>query len=212
MGDLFDTLRKMDLYEQALIVVTSDHGESLGGHNQIGHGGLYLEQLMVPLIVKFPASWKQKPMVVAQPIELLDVMPTILDACGITPPNDLDGQSLLPFMDNTTPSVKYLVAQMTFREGRASISNPAKRAALQPGRWLLIHDARTPSWELFDLTADPLGLVDVANQKPPSVLPLMAALADRDKGVATATFVAPITVEITDELRKQLESLGYVGD
>lgn len=212
LGTLFDALREMDLYDQALIVFTSDHGESLGGHGQIGHGGLYLEQLMVPLIFKFPASWKLQPQVIGDPVELLDVMPTILEACNVELPPALDGRSLLPVQGHTPPAARYLVTQMTFREGPESISNPAKRSILEPGRWLLIHDARAPALELFDLTADPAGLVDVADRKLSSILPLMAALADRDQGRATDRFVQPQTVQISDQLRKELESLGYVGD
>ena len=101
LGELFAEFRRLQLYDEALIVVTSDHGESLGEHDQIGHGGLYLEQLLVPLIIKLPASWAAPRGRVAQPVALLDVLPTILSACGIPLPADLDGRSLLPLLWGT---------------------------------------------------------------------------------------------------------------
>ena len=212
MGELFHKLRKLGLYDEALIVVTSDHGESLGLHGQIGHGGLYLEQLMVPLIVKFPASWNLTPAVSPTPVELVDVMPTILDVSGLEVPDDIDGRSLLPAVRSGGRGRRQLITQMTFKEGPESISNPCKRALLDPGRWLLIHDARSRTAQLFNLTTDPRGLTNLADEHPALLVNLAATLAAREAGQPTGEFLEPEHVEISDELRQELESLGYVED
>lgn len=210
VGRLIARLRELDLYDEALLVVTSDHGESLGTHEQIGHGGLYVEQLLVPLIVKFPHSWNVPPQRVAAPVALLDVMPTLCAAGGIEVPADLDGRSLLPLLRGEPWPRRNLVAQITYNEGRQAITNAAKRAVLVPGHWLLIHDAATPLVELFDLQADASGLTPVAAQ-PPELLPrLLAALAEHDPGAAAGGFTAPERVEMSAELKQQLEALGYV--
>jgi arylsulfatase A-like enzyme len=211
LGALFDALRAMRLYEEALIIVTSDHGESLGSHDQIGHGGLYLEQLRVPLIIKFPVSWKIAPRVIDEPVELVDLMPTAYDACGIELPQGLDGRSLMPLIRHGTWKRRFTIAQTTHQEGRDAITNAAKRAVLVPSEWLLIHDARAQEAELFDLTADPRGLADVRTGKAEAVGNLMAALTAHDPGPPMGEFVMPESEQMSDELRRQLETLGYIG-
>ncbi len=210
MGHLVSDLKRRGLYDEAMIVVTSDHGESLGEHDQIGHGGLYLEQLLVPLIVKLPKSWNIKPKVLEHPVELLDVMPTIYDACGIKLPEGVDGRSVLPIILSGDGGKMYLIAQMTFREGRDGISNATKRAILDPGRWLLIHDATGERVELFNLRDDPLGLTDISGGKPPAVVGLMKVLAARDMESSDGEIIDPESVEMSEELLRQLKSLGYL--
>ena len=212
LGELFRKLRELNLYDEALIVVTSDHGESLGRPGRIGHGGLYPEQLLVPLIIKFPASWKPVPAVLPKPVELVDVMPTILDACGLELPEGLDGRSLLPIIRSGGRGRRHLIAQMTFEEGPELISNPCKRALLDPGRWLLIHDGRTAAAQLFDLVADPTALTDVADEKPRQLANLAAILAAYEASEPTGEFIEPPPVNISDELRRGLEALGYVAN
>ncbi|MDY7107934.1 MAG: sulfatase [Planctomycetota bacterium] len=212
MEDLFDTLRALNIYDETLIIVLSDHGESLGEHEQVGHGGLYIEQLMVPFLVKLPASWRIEPGVVDQPVALLDLMPTILDACGLPVPEDCEGRSLLPLVTGGGAHRRHLVAQTTFREGAEGISNPVKRAIQDPGRWLLIHDGQTDARALFDLLEDPAGLVNVADRHPEVVEELLAVLRTYDAGETTGVFVAPPADPISEERKRALESLGYTGD
>lgn len=212
LAELLDKLRELKLYDPALIIVTSDHGESLSEHDQIGHGGLYLEQLLVPLIIKFPASWRIAPRVIEAPVEMIDVMPTVYQACGLEPPKDKDGRSLLPLIDDGRGGRRFLITQTTFREGREGITNPAKRAILEPGRWLLIHDARRPAVELFDLSVDPKGFINVAGEDRSRAGDLLAALVACDEGAADGEFTHPQATPMSGELTRQLKSLGYLGD
>ncbi len=208
LGDLFATLRERGLYDDALIVVTSDHGESLGEHGQIGHGGLYLEQLLVPLIVKFPKAWGIGPRRVSRPVALIDVMPTVLQACGVALPAGLDGRSLLPLVRGQPGGRDVLLAQITYNEGREAVTNPAKRAALRPGGSLLIDDARAGVVAFFDLTADPRGL----RAAPPAAGAgdaLRAAISAADPRAA-GPFTPPRRVELDEATRRQLKALGYV--
>jgi arylsulfatase A-like enzyme len=93
MGKLLESLREKGLYENSLIVILSDHGESLYEHEQWGHGFLvYEETAHVPLVVKFPAAMNLKGRV-RTVVELADVFPTVLDIFGQRIP--LDGKSLL---------------------------------------------------------------------------------------------------------------------
>jgi len=211
LGAFFDALKALDLYNEALLIVTSDHGESLGEHRQIGHGGLYTEQLRVPLLFKFPASWKITPRVFHEPVEMVDVAPTVLAACGAALADDLDGRSLLPLIRANSWTRRFAVAQTTHEEGRDGITNPSKRALVIPGQWLLIRDARAESAELYDLRADPAGLADVHGRTPEMTEKLADVLAAYDPKPTGRELVMPDSERMSPELRRQLESLGYVG-
>lgn len=82
VGRLFDTLRELGIYEEALIVLTSDHGEEFWEHDGFEHGHtLFNELLHVPLVVKLPGEHRG---VTAEPyVGLQALLPTVLDLCGI---------------------------------------------------------------------------------------------------------------------------------
>ena len=95
LGQLLAALRARGRYGDALVVVTADHGELLGEHDEVGHGGrtLYEGLLHVPLVVKFPGREAPRGQV-ADPVQLVDVLPTVLDAVGAPVPADVQGQPL----------------------------------------------------------------------------------------------------------------------
>lgn len=104
--ELFRALREKYLYEESLIVVTSDHGESLGFKGMIaGHGGLYDVGTHVPLIIKFPKSFASSHPLrgkVDHIVRTIDIMPTILDVMSIESPPYITGKSLLRATENRT--------------------------------------------------------------------------------------------------------------
>jgi arylsulfatase A-like enzyme len=92
IGRIFDALQRRGLYQQALIVVVADHGELLGEHRVIGHGGrLDPELVEVPLLVKFPHQ--QDAARVDDLVSVVDLFPTLLHWAGVPPP-DTDGRML----------------------------------------------------------------------------------------------------------------------
>ena len=211
LGRFFNELRKMNLYEETLLIVASDHGESLGERAQVGHGGLYIEQVLVPLIIKFPNSWKVAPVVIEEPVELVDIMPTVFECCGLKLPGERDGRSLWSLVRGGRSGRQYVVSQTAHGEGRDCVTNMAKRAVLDRRGWLLIHDARADSMELYNLHADPTGMRSVTTTEGTPATEMLAALTDRDIKAAQAEFAEPEAVQMSDELQEQLRSLGYVG-
>lgn len=212
VGDLLAALRRLELFDEALIVVTSDHGESLGERGEIGHGGHFLEQLLVPLVVKWPASWRVPAGVVEDPVALLDVLPTVLEACGVEAPADLDGRSLLGVARGEVPGRAYLVSQIGFREGLDKVTRLTKRAAWVPGASLVIHDAGDGALQVYDLRTDPGGLREVADERPAFMPGQLATLARHDGGERAGASTGPDELVLDEEMRRQLEALGYATD
>lgn len=111
-GKLVDFLQQEGLYDDAVILVTSDHGEEFGEHGFVGwHShSLYDELLRVPLLVKLPGSRGGERSVAAQ-VRGIDLAPTILDELGLTIPESFEGTSLLPAIVGSGDVPEYAVSQ-----------------------------------------------------------------------------------------------------
>jgi len=101
LGKLFDLLKELDLFENSLIIVTSDHGESFMENGLlIGHGlSATNEQTVIPLLVKLPGS-AYAGQRIDHTVESIDIMPTVLSALDIPTPIDVQGQNLLAGLEN----------------------------------------------------------------------------------------------------------------
>ena len=94
LGALFDALRAAGVYDDTVIVVTSDHGEAFGEHDLYGHANsLYRETLHVPLIIRYPKSIPAGQHV-ASVVSLRDLAATISDLAGLAPPQAFAGTPL----------------------------------------------------------------------------------------------------------------------
>lgn len=118
IGRLIDALEECGILEQTLIVLTSDHGESLTDHGiYFTHHGLYDETIHVPLIIRSDGLPKNKR--IKGFVQHVDVVPTILDFLGIEVGVDFDGKSLVPLVNNeikTLRSFVYVVEAHTQRK------------------------------------------------------------------------------------------------
>jgi len=156
VGAQLDLLRHAGVYEDSLVVLTSDNGEELFDHHGFDHGyTLYGEVLRVPLYVKRPGPPPATGagLRVDGRVSLMDVVPTVLDLLGL-PPVEGAGVSLVPLLDGAPGDRKrtlhYHTAWRTRADARAVVS----------GRYKLIEtrfDARGARnrTQLFDLTLDP---------------------------------------------------------
>jgi arylsulfatase A-like enzyme len=94
LGNLFTRFKQLGLYDDCLLIVTSDHGEAFGEKDMFAHGvSVYQDQVHVPLIIKYPKTRQSS--VVTDYVSVADLMPTILDLLGYEVPSGLDGRSLL---------------------------------------------------------------------------------------------------------------------
>jgi arylsulfatase A-like enzyme len=207
VGRFLEALREQGLYDRALIVITSDHGESLGERGYVGHGGLHVEELSVPLIVRFPSSWNVTPRRVDEPVELVDLLPTIFTLCGVPTTPDLDGSSLLPIVFRGVRGRDFLVAQTTFEEPLSKGTEPTARTLLRPGRWQVVQDPRQLSSYFYNLESDPRGLTGrrIPEEEFGS---LLDALTVRGEAGRKGRRREP-TITFSPELASELASLGY---
>ena len=118
-GLLMRTLDKLDVRDSTLVVLTSDHGESLGEHDYVGHGRhLYDSILRVPLIISYPGRIRPGK-VVETPVSLLDLTPTILELSGLSQrdppiPANFAGKSLAGKIQNGSALPDRPVRFLTF--------------------------------------------------------------------------------------------------
>lgn len=102
-GLVLDELERRGLYDDMLIIVTSDHGEALWQHGRWGHNDqLYDEMLHVPLIVKMPTGQEPQRRIESALVSTIDIVPSLIGWCGLEPPRvGLDGLSLDDLMFDT---------------------------------------------------------------------------------------------------------------
>ena len=152
LGELFDSLRSRGLYDDALIVLLADHGESFFEHDKFLHQTVYEENCHVPLIVKLPGN-SHAGKRIANQVVLTDVLPTIIDVLDIESAAEFDGQSLLPAIEDA--AAPHPLAYIQREEQRAIRTNGIKRIQYTDGR----HE------EWYDLQGDPNETEVIANTK-----------------------------------------------
>jgi tetratricopeptide (TPR) repeat protein len=185
---------------QTLVVLTADHGESLGEHGEMTHGIFaYEATLHVPLIVFAPALFSHR--VVGDAARHVDILPTILDALEIPSPADLPGASLLPLAAgaaSTSARSSYFEALSGFlNRGWAPLRGVVK------GQEKYI-DLPVP--ELYDLRADPRETHNLAPANPVRLEEMKSLLGGLRSGERDLRRVAE-----SAEAREALRALGYVA-
>ncbi len=152
VGELIAELKEQGLYDESLIVLTSDHGEGLGEHGIVGHAvQLYDEVLHVPLVVKLPNNARPAHLVRAAGalVRHKDLAPTLLTALDVPPLPDATGRPI----HNTTPRI--LLAEAHPPEA------PQPLYAMRDATYKLIYFADDDRFELYALATDPLELENV---------------------------------------------------
>jgi arylsulfatase A-like enzyme len=147
-GKLIAKLKEMNIYDEALIIFTSDHGEEFGEHGDFLHKELYDEHIHVPLIIKFPKG-ENAGVVVNQQVRTIDLMPTMLEYVGLPAPENAQGVSILPAIDGEELELN------VFAERIEILDTADKKKAIRMPQAKLIFWPTLGTHELFDLAADP---------------------------------------------------------
>ncbi len=194
VGDLLTELKRLEVYDKALILLLSDHGEGLGEHGEDEHGVfLYHEAIHVPLLVKLPEG-QRAGATTARPVELLDVAPSVLGLLGLGVPKAMTGVSLLA--ENVPPRRIYsetFYPRLHF--GWSELFSLVDETH---------HYVDSPEPELFDLVKDLRETRNVLRQERRVYASLRKELEGYDR-----TLTPPSAVD--EETRRSMAALGYIG-
>jgi arylsulfatase A-like enzyme len=165
LGQLVAELKRRGRYDNALIIVTSDHGDLLGEHGFVGHMGrmLYEQLLHVPMVVKFPGADRPRGRVDTQ-VQVLDVTPTVLAEAGAPILAGMQGEDLRHVTRPTLAEEDinpFLVSDYGATYDRAI-------RVLFDGSWKLITTSKGQRM-LFDLSRDPQETTDLSASEPDRV-------------------------------------------
>jgi arylsulfatase A-like enzyme/Tfp pilus assembly protein PilF len=205
VGRLVDWLRAENALDATLIVLTADHGESLGEHGEPTHGiFIYDSTIRVPLVWRLPRllpSGATYP----GPVRHVDVAPTVLAILGLPGAEATQGASLLAALQGRTPPVdlvQYAEARLA-EEGFGMAPLSGVRHAGH--KWI-----QAPRPELYDLRADPRELRNLHGADPAVARLLETRLEAVVADSARRALTAP-TREIDRETEEMLRALGYLA-
>jgi len=198
VGEFVAAFRNLGLDRRATLVLVATNGLAMQEHRDLFGDSVYPQVTRVPMLVRLPGG--QRSASVAKVVETVDLMPTILDLCGLPTPKGVQGESLVPLIEGQGKP-----PYIAFGESGKAVG---QRFAALDGYQLVVGGHTT---ELFNLAADPLGLVDVSGSDPHRVEVLQHHLEAWGKLVA-ATSLDPArrSGTLDDATLDQLKSLGYV--
>lgn len=212
IGRLLSDLEKRGLDDHTVVVFTSDHGEEFGEHGGKYHYTLYDEVMRTPLIIKAPSIVPGVSETVAQQI---DIVPTVLSLLGLDRDPALPGKDLLAdnvadrpvFMerDRPPPYNQRGVILGNYKLTVIELADTASIPRTSQGTYAPVVNV-IPGIYLYDLDKDPMETNNIFDENDPKARELLVLLAEHfaDRSVAAHE------VKVDETLRDKLRSLGYV--
>ena len=205
VGRLLRFLKEKGIYQNTVIVLCGDHGESLGEHGEKTHGFfIYNATMHVPLIIRLPE--KAATGVVADPVSLVDLMPTVLGAVGVDVPSQVQGRSLLPELrdDQANRDDRNLYGETFMPRIHFNWSE------LRGSENTKYHFIDAPRPELYDLAKDPGEVHNLFTEKKAVSEEMRAKLVGLIRDYSAGKEMAEKT-GLDPALMERLKALGYAG-
>jgi arylsulfatase A-like enzyme len=219
VGKLEQALRKAGLFDNTLLIIMADHGETLGEHGYNFHPDCpYEEALHIPLIMRFPGKDAPRGRIKAL-TQTIDLLPTLFDIKGLPYPVTAKGRSFLPLMAGETARINEYSFSVAGKDGRCEVLIVRDLQSTL----LLREDGKTRA--LYDTVNDPHQTKNIIASEPDRAARLeeafrQFALAQTDQPLyfidpSERWANMPITEqpqskEMPESLKKQLETLGYI--
>lgn len=163
VGRLIAELKQQGLYDNTLIVFTSDHGEMLGSHRLWQKMCMYEESVKMPLYMKFPADFTPAANRITELVSSVDVLPTLCDCLGIETPEGVSGLSLMPLIRGKRERLDRERIFIQF-DGNGARSN-FQRCVIEGDYKLIVDIFKDEMFiELYDTTNDPQEMTNLAFQ------------------------------------------------
>lgn len=219
---LVDKLKSLNLYNNTMIILTSDHGEEFFEHKSWHHThSVYNETIKIPLIIKFFDS-EHRGKRITKLSRIIDIIPTILDALHIDPFDyKMDGESLLVFLrnDDIKKDERVFISELAPNVMGRHIQK--KVAINRNGKKLILNSDftqddldyffRSPpeiqQVEVFDMKTDPEELINIAQDNPRLARELLDFLKEKNRQTGEASSEK---LKMSKELLEQLKALGYI--
>ena len=216
-GRLLEALQALNLADSTLVAFIGDHGEEFLDHGRTWHGHtVYGELVNVPLLLWWPGVVPAG-LTVEETVRSIDLMPTLLALSGLSAPEGIQGQSLLPLMGHAAGGAGAAEEWIVRPAGSERDLGDGRSVSLVADGWKLVQntdlpDEDHPEFELFDHEKDPLNLVNLADEHPDIVERLTKEIDRWQRQAESAQLQSDEELGATlsaDEL-KRLRSLGYV--
>src|SRR5208337_3430303 len=214
VGRLLRFLKEKGIYQNTVIVLCGDHGESLGEHGEKTHGFfIYNATMHVPLIIRLPENRlpeNASARTIADPVSLVDLMPTVLGAVGLEVPSQVQGRSLLPQLrgkgdhDDQAASDRVLYGETFLPRIHFNWSE------LRGSENTKYHFIDAPRPELYDLVKDPGEVHNLFTDKSAVAEEMRAKLVGLIRDYSAGKELAEKT-GLDPALMERLKSLGYAG-
>ncbi len=209
IGEFLERLRRYDLLDNTIVIITSDHGEAFFEHGCCGHGWtLYNEEIDIPLVIKFPQSVKF-PAVEHYRVELIDVTATILSILNLRLPYNPDGLNL-----QHTSNGKMLVHRSVFSEELSTIMKGPPEIAIIKDNYKATYSVNeqkvTELYELDEDKAEKSNIYNINRAKAKELETEVKSSLTQKSRKRKDLGLENSAVTLDGESRNQLRSLGYV--
>jgi arylsulfatase A-like enzyme len=225
---LLEALRNLELDRRTVVAYTSDHGEEFLEHGKMFHGqSTYGELSNVPLILWRPGAIAAGA-IVEPTVQVIDLMPTLLEMSGLPVPPAAQGHSLLPLLVSPSPAAgaahaatapaarPAVIEKAATREGGGPPPRDLESYAIIADGWKLVHNKKQapgrPEYELYDHRKDPLDATDLAAEQPDVVKRLASELQAWRRKVDAARLPPDSATQegLGKEELERLRALGYI--
>jgi arylsulfatase A-like enzyme/tetratricopeptide (TPR) repeat protein len=201
VGQLLAKLDDLGLTDRTLVIVTGDHGEGLGEHDESTHAMLlYSTTLRVPLLMRVPGGAQKR---VPGIVQHIDLAPTILDLLGFPPSSAMQGSTLVPLVNGTETTRRAAYSESLYAQFHYGWS-PLKSITTESYTFI-----DSPKAELFDRKADPGQRTNLIHEREAIAQDLRAELQSITDRFARKDLKGPQPMDA--ETEQKLRSLGYLG-
>jgi arylsulfatase A-like enzyme len=220
IGKLLEKIKSLGIYQEALIIFNSDHGESFGEHNYFRHGRrLYNSTVHVPLMIKLPHNWL-KNTVRRENISLVDISPSILSVLNIPSPSHMEGISL--FKEGSRFLARQILLETYAGTVHLKRNNKKYHLKIKPIRYgiidgssKIIYNMKDKTYEAYRVTEDPFESQNIFVRETSTLDPMKKQLENRLQRMSKYIKYNRIyrlnqSSDISKEDFDMLKSLGYI--